>query len=394
MNFKSIVSTILLVACPLSVLGDQARIETAGIAPKASFILGDSLAIAALLEAGYEQSYRGNLTAGYEITPQHRVKAGGEYLLQHQEINFATISDRKVWVDQYAGGLAYQFLPSLPNSSVPLAFEVSGYGAYTPDKKVTDTTRIAQANTYGVAAGFAFELVTRTIVDIKGRYDNTRFINEFSDNESAEGLGYSAAITQPFTDRTSAQIGADAAAVYSNYYGNVNYLIPLNATSALELGVKGQYTSGRQGISDALAGFITIGFVGNAAPAASLPATFSETLLDWTNKPAVYMPLVLAKADESLNGLLANIPTQSFTTPVQTSDLSIYFAGSPSSFSMVNNQTSGTILVLDSSTGLLGPSGGGAGDFCPQPLAVTVTATYPDGTTVTSNTFAAFGVFF
>jgi hypothetical protein len=391
MNLKKL-ATVLLLACPLSVLSENGEIKSIGVAPKALFALGDMFAVGALAEAGYEESYRANLTLGFQPHPQHRIKAGGEYLLQNQDFVFTSISNRNVWVDQYAGGLGYQFLPMLGNSWLPLAFEVDGYYAYTPDKKVTDTARIAKANTYGADAGIVFELVTKTVVDMKARFDSTRFIYEYSSNETADSLGYSASVTQPFTDRVSAQIGADAANVYSNYYGSINYLFPLENGNAVELGFRGQFTDGRQGINNALVGLVNISYVG-AVGQQSSPAqgAFSQTLLEYTDKPAVYMPLVLAKVEEQIGSLLSNIPDQFFNNILDTRDISSSFSGSPTNFSLSCNQTGGSTLQI-TSAGVLN-IGASAGQFVPNPLSCTVTATYAGGNTVTSNTFSATSLF-
>ncbi len=386
MKLSRVIITGLFV-CPLALLANDTTIETVGIAPKALFTLGDNFAIGALLEAGYEESYRGNLTLAYELTPHNRFKLGGEYLLQNQDIAFTYINNQQVWVDQYAGGLAYQFLPFLENSSLPLAFEVSGYYAYTPDKKVEDNARIKKKKTYGTAAGFAFELPTLTIVDAKARYDNTRFIYEYSNNETSEGLGFSGLITQPFGDRVNAQLGTDLANLYTNYYGGVNYLIPMK-NMALELGVKGQATQGREGISDALAGFVTITLVGNAAPVQA--GLLDQTLLDWTNQPAVYMPLVLAKADEQAlsstdetTGLASNIPDITLGIGNETFATASYFLGSPVSYSISSDDISGNAQINNS--GVISCIGNN--NVNPNPITATVTATYSNGVTVTSNSF-------
>lgn len=296
---------------------------TAGLAPQFLFDIDEDNAVGLLVEAGAQGYYRGNLTYAAQAKEQHWFKFSGEYLIEHQDANFV-VDPRQIWVDQYAMGGTYQYFPSVKS---PIAFLANTYGSYTPSEDVNETQRIAEAIAYGGNIGFDAFFPTKTQIEAALRYDVVTFHQSFSPDEKEEGFGGSGFIKQYFGCDYNAIAGADFTSIYNNYYAAFNILIPAGS-QAVELGVKGQYNDPHDNLTRTLIGFVTIGLqpLQNCHPKATQTR---ETLASFASRPAVYMPTVLAKADQSLEPTFGPvfIPGTHWTSPANTYDISPFFAG-------------------------------------------------------------------
>lgn len=270
-------------------------------------------------EAGVRDARFGGTAASW-TTERSRLKISGEYLTQELAWKFTSGKDRR-WNQQAAGGLDWQYLLD-DDFYCFKAFDVSGFYSYaqsrnpstiecdeiivTPDGTFfLDIARhVAGARAYGGAFTTLMAFGENTVLNLSLNYDNVRYRRVFSDNKSVCGLGGSFLLTtrlvpccmdfslegqfrKPFN-----YFGARLTLPRANFRNNVavtlfagvtrgKYALPNSTTVGVELVYNFQTGCNRVSQTDCCA-----------------PIWDPCNLNAWALRPAVFLPEVLAIAEE------------------------------------------------------------------------------------------------
>lgn len=360
---------------------------------KLSSYLAPNTAGMVAVEAG-PRNYRASGTLGWELVPCHRLKVTGEWLWQNIDFNFATTPSRE-WVQQEALGVGYQYLL---NNPVINYLDLTGYYSHAPSKNliavdfrdlagriVSDERHIAGSNARGIApaihvvpwlggeASFAlnwdqvvYETQNRPRVDAKGYGGTTKFSQLFHGLGENYRLAGSAAARAPF----------------NYYHAEIDWIKPY-FSSELLVGVFTDYTQGKHSLTNTSLVGLNVSYVMDKVITCRTagPIVQSNSLVNWVQDPAVYMPRVLALSDEKINQCAPGTEPRFRATTVPDIhldqlpfDVSKLFTGNNLTFSLT--QASGTAQI--SSAGIItgGISSG-----------IIVTASGPCGPPVSTSAF-------
>lgn len=353
------------------------------------------------IEAG-SRNYRVDATFGWNLTFAQRLKFTGEYLRQNIDYTFSSDSTRQ-WVQQGAFGVDYQY--KLTPSGLNYV-DVSGYYAYAPSIDLdsisgsyinnnnliqyTALRRIAGSNAYGISPAVTLNPWRGGQATLAVNYDSVNYDTRYdSINEHTQGFGGTLVLSQQLGRNVQVNVSAGVRTPFNTYQADIRYQIP---SSHLSLGLIGNYTQGKDNLPNtSLVGIeITYAFDQNRKTC-DLPGNMNSSLTSWVQKPSVYMPQVLAVADQSLRvttsplNPLSDLPAFSGEIPTVTIgegpvNLSVasYFTGSHLVFSATNLAQG---LSINPNTGVI------SGQATISSNNVVVTATNGCGT-AHSNTFS------
>lgn len=297
-----------------------------GLTPRA---LTENSAVTFLAEAG-RRNFRFNGTYGLLLGFKNRLKISGEYLQQKLGYNFSS-GNAKRWMHQYAVGAVYRhdFCFSLLNG-----IELGGYYSFAPGKHLRKNTcsdrsifrHIAGSSGYGFLAGTVFTLWPSSILRVDLDYDIVNYHRKFKSNKHVSGFGGSFNLYQPLFYNLALDLTGEFKRPY-NYY---KALLAWNAPSrnGLSIGIFGSHTRGKSHLpSNTIVGLeLDYIFGGNrcsdycetSCPQECYsPSTCCEQKLcllkAWVASPAVYIPQVLAIADERVCLFPRSTPIPNFT---------------------------------------------------------------------------------
>jgi len=363
----------------------------------ASTLFDDNNAISLMGELG-PKSYRGSGTLGtfYEC---HRVKVGGEYLGQKMSYNFCT-GQEKHWVHQYAVGGRYECVLGCDWLT---AVYIDGSSSYADSKKlgtiefvqtsiannietIVDTKvqrHLAGARYYNVQIGGQFIPWDCSNFLVGVGFNDVRYNEIFHRKHKNQG---GVSVDLEFVQRFCDNIILDLTAQFRRPYTYAEALIDWKydtGCGVFSLGLFGGYVWGKDKLPNSTNAGVQLGFSFGPSCCTSTsccPTTSSycgnysicslgcEQLIAWVNKPAVYMPTVLAIPEQCVQVTTTQI--QLCTAPIfsgtiedqsQTVDIPLIvptsgnFSGSgPLTFTITNAYCPTPIIVAscDPNTGI------------------------------------------
>lgn len=297
-----------------------------GLAP--GYITENS-AISVLGEIG-RRNYRINGTYGYLLGCDDKIKVSSEYLVQKLGYNF---SDGKAerWVRQFAAGAAYLHKICNPYFS---GFEFSGYYSYSPSHQLRTTTcsnrHIAGANAYGCSLQAIITPWPTTFLKIDGDYDAVCYHRKYRSHRHITGFGGGVNLYQHLFCNFGLDLNAEFRRPFNYYRAALNWSDP--CYPGWTVGVFGSHTRGKSKLpSTTMAGLeinYAFGEVASTTYANSCSnfnvkdeCCVSPELKAWVSRPAVYMPEVLAIANE--RRIIPCPPPTATTIPNATFDRSL-----------------------------------------------------------------------
>lgn len=364
------------------------------------------------------KNLRAGGTLGWKLQENQYIKVSGEYLMQ--DITYSFLSGHSdQWVQQGALGAGYLY--EFNGYSYDPHFNLNAYVSHAPSKTLGNVAgtgvingtlqnfilkrHIAGSNGAGIMPAVSVAPWQGARVGLGVNYDNVRYNNNYPPNHDAKGLGGTITYDQVLTHDVNLNVGAEVRKPFNNYAAGVSFAnVPYFGNWVL--GVDGEYTSGKNALPNtwnaSVSGSYALDQRSQQAPVYKdrafkdykdmTPA--SDDLVNFTSDPAVYMPQVLAVADQedpvncpfgepTFTGTIANQSgspgvTQTFNSPTQ-------FGGSGITYSVSSTQTgSGSSTVsINSSTGVVTVTG------LRSTTSITITATNACNRTVSSNTFTA-----
>lgn len=269
----------------------------------------------AAVEVG-PRNYRVSSTVGIALNSCNRFKLTGEWLFQNIDYTFLTGTTRE-WVQQSAVGLGYQLI--LNNPIIPYV-DFKGYYSYAPSKSLagvdfldvasniipTDLRRIAGSTAEGVAPTVHFNLWYGAEGTLALNWDDVVYNNKYTTQITAKGGGGTVGFTQVmqlFRQNFKAGLSASVRTPFNYYHAELDW-IPFLPTSQLLVGVFGDYTKGKQTLTNTSLVGVNLSYAIDACSSPSypmMPVPQNRSLLNWIADPAVYMPQVLAIKEEGFD---------------------------------------------------------------------------------------------
>lgn len=275
------------------------------------------------------KNYRLSLTAGWEINPTQRIKLSGEYL--YQKMNFAFLTQHNLqWIQQGALGADYvvDFTTLLLRS-----FEINAYVAHAPSKSLGSVTgsttanfitnnwinhrRIAGSNAGGASTGLDFSFWRDSVVGFALNWDDVNYDIKYFGHDHVNGLGGTAHIEQRFGEHARFYALASIRKPFNTYKGTISWdnFIYHGRWST---GIFGEYTSGKYNLPNNYNIGLSLNYFADCF--VNVPNNLKDEVidvknegitaapndprfLDWVTDPAVYMPQVLAVADQNVTAL-------------------------------------------------------------------------------------------
>lgn len=402
-------------------------------------LVTDDTAFSVAGEAGLRNLRLGG-TFGWEFDYNQRIKASAEVL--RQKITYSFFSGRESpWLNQTAVGLDYQydFRNYEPFNTL---FDLSGYyshapstvlgvdtGTYIPAGSSTpipfyDVKRIAGSHAAGVSPGITIATLEGTRVGAEINYDNVHYDTKYRSGENGIGWGGTVKLNQAITQDIS--VGAQAAvrAPFNNYQADIA-LDNVDFYGTWVFKLFGAYTIGKNSLPTTYnvglgADYLidaknNCGGCSRSEPMQDFkgeknqrpykdfkgykdytpcdpPEMVDKDFLSWISVPAVYLPQVLAIAEDGMciaPQLLVAIPDQEPSPPTATYSFNVgsNFTGTNLHFTLnLNGNPSACASMTGSTVNVTGNAPGcTVGDL----NGISITASNVCGT-VTSNTFTAF----
>lgn len=278
------------------------------------------------------KDFRLGATLGWYLTDNQRVKISGEYLWQ--DITYAFLTGNKnEWVSQGALGATYQF--DFDYRFNP-RFDLSAYVSHAPSRLLSSQTvnlvysdqtinpvivdrRIAGSNAAGITPGIAMTPWVGGTINAGLNYDNVRYDRRYEPEDNAIGLGGRIGFQQAITNRIGFGINAEIRQPFNNYTANLIWTTIPNYTN-WALALSGNYLVGKEDLPNTWNLGLSVNYLmdtqetsidelaakakqsGDVKAAITVPKPRTD-LLAWTGTPAVYMPQVLAVADQRVTSL-------------------------------------------------------------------------------------------
>lgn len=347
--------------------------------------ISDSTAVSFLGEAGLRNA-RANLTAGTQFE-FGRIKASAEYLTQRLTYDFATGKTHN-WVNQGAIGLHYQ---QLIDCNIIKAADLKGFYSYAGSRTLSPKRcedvlferRIAGSNAYSISAGAVVTPFCEDLLQFDVGYDHVKYRRRYHNDKIVRGIGGSVSYTLRLQECIDLNLKAEFRRPY-NYYGiKFAWHRDRNWTVGLWAG----YTAGKYHLPRSTSAGIEFSYLFdgcgcNVRPECCPPLWSPCDIQAWVQTPAVYLPEVLAIAEQRavcVGGPTSiPIPDQTISSISGTYNVSPFFSSPlPLTFSAVGLPE---FVSIDPTTGVI--SANNADD-----QVVTVTVTASDSCGSTSQTF-------
>lgn len=320
--------------------------------PKA---LSETSGISLLGDIG-KRNYRINGTYGRFFSDSLRMKISTEYLIQKIGYNFSS-GEVKQWVQQTAGGIAYQYLF---NDPWIFSADFSGYVAYSNghflstlqciDKKHIHRY-IAGANTFGLSIGTTLTPWNFGLFKFLIDYDHVKYRRKYHRDYYVSGPGISFEWAQELICNLNFDFKIECRQPFNYCKFLINWNPSFCCTSEpivqqgnWDLGFFWEYTHGKSKLPNVTTTGIQIGYNFNRksqtiSPCLEIPAypnpqgsftpffdvanvivaeknALSNDLANWLYDPAIFFPIVLAIPDQHKRQPC--FPPISFQIPPQT----------------------------------------------------------------------------
>ena len=278
------------------------------------FSLCENVGVSALAEAG-SNNYRFNGTLGVFACDQYRFKFSGEYLTQRIHYKFSSGKSRH-WVQQYALGSTYQY--HMDDCGCLKGIQLNGCYSQAKnhhlkeeachDEKQFVDRRIAGSWNMDVEAGLVIAPWQCANLILSAGYDQVRYRREFFEKLRLSG----AVATVKFEQQLGWGLALDVIAEFKRPYNYLEGLLSWGdrfSCGDLSLGVYAAHTWGKYHLpsSTAVGGELRWSWGVDSScyascapcdPCASICSCNREELVAWLNRPAVYIPEVLAIAEQ------------------------------------------------------------------------------------------------
>ncbi|MBY0378722.1 MAG: hypothetical protein K2Q33_09205 [Gammaproteobacteria bacterium] len=272
----------------------------------------------ALEVAGGTQVLRINATYGIALNDNNRLKLTTEYLRENLDFSFYT-GDTYQWVQQGAIGASYQYLLE---SNTFKSLEIGSHYSHAPSKDLstktiaytdgstlTDYRRIAGGNDLNGIAETTLQLWRNSLLTVGTDYDQVRYDTkyEIQHGHDAQGFGGHFRLEQPLKNNIDLQLQSTVSQLYDTYGLGLNWIWHSTQTKVLSTGINSSYTQDHTTERNFWVNAFNLNIVWDTT--SNTPSTFSEdkpshpprqSLLSWTQIPAVRMPDVLAISDERI----------------------------------------------------------------------------------------------
>lgn len=265
----------------------------------------ENSAVAFLAEAG-RRNLRFNGTFGLLVDCENRCKVSGEYLQQKLGYNYTTGRARR-WVRQVALGAAYEHDFCNPYIT---SGEVSGYLSYAPNRHLSSeecngflySRRIAGSIAYGFEIGSTIKLWPCAFFFLDANYDSVNYRRKYHSHKHVQGFGGSIGFHQQFYESVGFDLRAEFRRPFNFYRASLSWSHP--QYTGLTIGIFGSHTRGKSNLpSNTMAG-IELNYVFSDLFKTdqcnnSCSSIFcNPELACWVTTPAIYLPEVLAIAEE------------------------------------------------------------------------------------------------
>lgn len=361
-------------------------------------------------EAG-PKNFRAGGTFGWAATAHQRFKLSAEYLWQN--ITYAFFSgDTTQWMSQGALGLAYE--ADVPQDQrFQTQFNVSGFLSHAGSKNLSSQTgtylynnavsnyidlrRIAGSNAGGISPGVTVQPWEGGTLNLNANYDNVRYDTIYTQNQDAKGLGGTVSLSQALIHNFDIHALASVRAPFNQYEGDMGWTTDTRL-GEWRIGLGSNYVIGKNTLPSTYTLTLSADYLPNQPQPHSTRAKMAAwRFLDWLAKPAVYLPQVLAIADERVtncdnppvfyNIIGDNIPPGSeigFVGPFSDT-LNGHFQGDNLIYTInYNGQPNNGSVIISNNTTLIGNNNYPNGQY----TNISVTA-HNDCGSVTSNLFNA-----
>lgn len=294
--------------------------------------LNDWTAYSVAGEVGLK-NFRVGGTLGWKLDGNQRFKVSAEYLWQDITYRFFT-GNTDQWVDQGAVGFDYEY--TLDDCCAFLGwlrpqFDLSAYYSHAPSKSLNaksgfftknglpdsfrNIRRIAGSNAAGGAPGISIQPWRGGKAGVELNYDNVNYDTHFIRNEYAHGFGGTILLSQMITDDIGLSVSGSWRQPFNNYTASLDW-INVPYYGQWTLGLDAAYTTGKYTLPSTWnAGISANYYFDQRCPAyevsraratnlkgdykgEAITRPVADDLLPWTAEPAVYMPQVLAIADQ------------------------------------------------------------------------------------------------
>lgn len=316
---------------PVTFLGPTLRLGfTNNITDTAAYSLGG--------QAG-SRNYRLDAVLGTQLSSYQRIKISGEYIRQNIAYAFFD-GNTDQWVQQ--GVISADFQYDLVDYTYSPQLTLNAYYSQAPNKSLrtdagyytnasgvlqsfTEAKRIAGSNAGGISPGVAFAPWQGGKIALEANFDAIHYDTEYTPSDKISGAGGTVSINQYLSENVSVNAAGAFRQPYINYQGSIVWNnIPCYGN--WNIGLQGEYTRGKNTLPDTYNVGITADyFLGQIFESpliktdgidqfmhADERSRFSDGVsvsqrmerqdfLNWTAKPAVYMPQVLAIADSQVS---------------------------------------------------------------------------------------------
>ncbi len=348
-------------------------------------------------------------TVAWQLNNTQFLKASAEYLQQNITYSFNS-GDTSQWVSQ--GALGADYLYQFSGYRYEPQVDVAAYLSHAPNKSLgnrstttvisgTTTTILNQRHIAG--SDGAGVIPTLSVAPWQGgragiglNYDNVRYNQNFSPSQNANGLGGTFTLNQQIAKDVSMGVSAAVRQPFNNYAANVSFNnLQYHGTWALD--VDSQYTAGKNTLPSTWNVGLSVSYYMDSYQQNSGHSSLTShhnDLLAFASTPAVYMPQVLAIAEQkvtrtskscgaapSITGTFADqivgVGTTTLNSPTQ-------FNGTNLTYTVTSNFTAGSgTVTINSTTGAVSATGNSFGSN----VSIAIKATDSCGRAITSNTF-------
>jgi hypothetical protein len=272
----------------------------------------DNSAVSLLGEAG-GKIYRINGTYGTFFGDCQRLKIGGEFLGEKLKYNFSSGHVHR-WMHQWAVGGKYQYL--LDWDCFLEGIELSGLyscaqsdtlcSAFCPIENATLFRRIAGASHWDVEGGLVLSPFECSHLTLTIGYDSAFYHRKFSQNKRVSGVSGTLWYNQRFMRCLVLDIKAEFRRAYNWLEGKLAWNDRFWGGD-VSVGIFGGHVWGKEHLPDSsnVGGEIRYAWDVNECcpsfdPCEETCCYVCNDLADWISEPAVYIPQVLAIAEQSI----------------------------------------------------------------------------------------------
>lgn len=264
--------------------------------------LGETSAVAFFAEAG-RRNYRANGTAGMIWGQFDRLKISGEYLAQKLGYHYSTGRENR-WVHQYAAGMEYQH--DFCNDYLAGA-DLGVTYSYAPNRNLGHKTcrdfifynRIAGSSSYGLSAGVTITPWSCGYFQVDADYDSVLYRRRFRPRKRVAGFGGTVAFHQGLVYNLFLDLLAEFKRPYNYQRASLSWYAP--EWSGFTIGLYGSHMRGKYHLPSNTSAGVELSYIFGdmiGLPNECTPCYCGPELSSWVGNPAVYIPQVLAIAEE------------------------------------------------------------------------------------------------